>query len=116
MSAKDLQDLLNHKLQEEGAFFRTALTIYESERISREKGKTGCQVYCSILVFEQREPDLEDERTPYIVTEGTQEMYEKPEAEVSRFIYEQELLQKFKFCALVPKTGWEQSLMVFKLP
>jgi hypothetical protein len=42
MSAKDLQDLLNHKLQEEGAFFRTALTIYESERISRKKGKTGC--------------------------------------------------------------------------
>lgn len=105
-SSQDLQTLLNTKQNEEQAFYRACLPVYESSQISRERGVTSHQkqLYCSFFIFQHRTPDLEDQdRGPYMLTKGIDEMEEQPEKEVVRFVYEQELLQKFKFCAFLPK-------------
>ena len=126
---KELQELLNKKIIDDNAIYRTCLTVYEKQNVMTIKsshdsrysvssdggfGDQDVGIYCHILVFEKRNPSEEVEEQVYMVQKGKEgEVSLDLHADMNQFIYETEVCQKFRIAGFLPKQKVEDSLYIF---
>eukprot|EP00347_Sterkiella_histriomuscorum_P021347 403334303 len=116
LGQKELQELINRKQLEEGEVYRTCLTVYEKPK-RRKNSNTHfvdgqLEIFCHILVFEKLK---EDEEKFNMVFQGNQDFDIDPSLKINEFLYQEELLQKFRVAGFLPKNNFEESLFIFSV-